>query len=121
MSTYVRNIQPYAVYSDAGFPRVIRQGDVISTDDPAYKGREYRFETLDQHAEREHERRSGGNVMRRVERTTAAPGERRDVDIPESDAKPKAVPGYACDHEGCDFASTSERGLKVHQRTHDDG
>lgn len=118
---YVQNKEPFTAWPD-GTPRTIRRGEIITTDDPIYKGREHLFETLDEHAAREAQQRQAMGITPSapVERMTAAPGERRRVHIPEPDEgedTPKAVPGYQCDQ--CEFASVSERGLKIHQRTHD--
>ena len=115
---YVQNREPFAIWID-GTPRIVRRGEIVTTDDYVYKGREHLFETLDEHAAREAQQRTEMGIRSEdvVERMTAAPGERREVHIPD---KPKTVPGYQCDHEGCEFASVSERGLKIHQRTHDD-
>ena len=120
---YARNVEPFSVFAE-GFPRVIRRGDIVGVDDPVYVGREHLFEPVEEHAEREVSRRKGVGSLPTVERMTAGPGERRRVSIPESsgddgdDGRVKASPGYVCDHDGCGFASTSERGLKIHQRTH---
>jgi hypothetical protein len=48
----------------------------------------------------------------RVEQATAAPGEKRDLNLPEPPE------GYPCDEPGCDVVAKSAAGLGAHKRSH---
>jgi hypothetical protein len=63
----LRCTTPFAVQEGA-VPRVLRAGDLVDEKDPAVKGRENLFES----------------VETTVERATAAPGERRSLSTPKT-------------------------------------
>lgn len=57
--------EPFAFDQSDGVQRVMRPGDLVDENDPAYKGREALFETVEV------------ATTRALEVTSAAPGERR--------------------------------------------
>lgn len=74
MSDIYRAKQPFMFQGTDGAPRHISVGDLISSDDPGFKGREALFEKVEVQVSRQDERRSGHS-----ETTTDAPGEKRSV------------------------------------------
>jgi hypothetical protein len=58
----------FAVYDKGGIPRVLRRGDFVRARDPLVKTHMHFLEPMSQV----------------IEQTTAAPGERRSVDMPSS-------------------------------------
>ena len=95
MAEYVRVKSPFVIYPE-GRRRILRAGDVVTTDDDAYRGREVNFEPLAAH----------------VEQATQAPGERRAAVPPQPEPEPDAEDGFVCDVCGDEFATG--RGLKIH-------
>lgn len=82
MPNVYRATQPFIAFSD-GIPRVIKIGDPIVDDDPAYQGREEHFEPMEVAAAR----------YAGVESTTAAPGELRSVStVPKEGSKRRGRP-----------------------------
>ncbi|OIN79761.1 hypothetical protein [Mycobacterium malmoense] len=65
MTEVFRATEPFAFTGHAGVPRIIRPGDLVSSDDPDFKGREHLFEP------------AVAAANRAAETASAAPGERR--------------------------------------------
>ncbi|CNG99014.1 Uncharacterised protein [Mycobacterium tuberculosis] len=65
MTEVYRATEAFAFTSGTGIPRIIRPGDLITDDDPDYKGREHLFEP------------AVAAAVRATETASAAPGERR--------------------------------------------
>lgn len=95
----------FAAFTD-GTPRVVTAGELVDDSDPVFKGRAANFEAVEDAV-----------AQQKVERATAAPGEKRSVEIPDGDESAESVE-YSCDD--CEFTSASERGLNIHRRVHDE-
>ena len=96
----------------AGHRAPIVGGKVYEDDDAIVRERPWLFESAEDYAHRKRRPLStvdlGGRSMtaRRVEQATAAPGEKRDVDL-------------SCKEDDCDFVARSPAGLTKHRRTHE--
>jgi hypothetical protein len=71
--------EPFAFDQPNGVQRVMRPGDLVGEDDPAYKGKEHLYEAVEAAA------------ARAVESATAAPGERRVLSRGKKAAAKKAA------------------------------
>ena len=87
--------EAFAYSEPNGVQRVLRPGDLVEADDPAVKGREDKFETVEANAHRATDRRAGKPVEGVIEQATAAPGEKRAVSVPEE--PPRGGPGSGRD------------------------
>ena len=76
-----RVLEPFA-FDHEGRPYVMRKGDIVEGDHPAYIGRERLFEQVTAQAARE--ARQMRTQVSAVETATAAPGERRRMEIDSS-------------------------------------
>jgi len=94
--------EPFSYTDDRGVPRVMRAGDLVTTDHDAYREKwSHLFEPVNDAADR----------VGRVEAATAAPGEKRSVSLP---AKPAEKP--ADDDLETLRAKAEEAGLTVDKR-----
>lgn len=73
MADIYRAQQPFAFTGKSGIPRVVSAGDLFSSDDPDFKGKEHLFEPVEVQVDRARRAR-GGDAS---ETASAAPGERR--------------------------------------------
>lgn len=92
--------EAFAYTDKQGVPRVIRPGDLVSSDDPNFKGKEHLFETVEVAAAR-----AAGVETATVETTTAEPGERRSLSTPSR----KARRGKADDEAGQETTPTDSK------------
>lgn len=70
-------VEAFAYSEPNGVQRVLRPGDLVDDNDPAVKGRERMFETVEANARRATDRAAGKPVEGVIEQATAAPGEKR--------------------------------------------
>jgi len=76
----LRCVEAFAYSEPNGVQRVLRPGDLVESDDPAVKGREQWFETVEANVKRATERREGKDSSDGViEQATSAPGEKRST------------------------------------------
>lgn len=86
MAEFYRACEAFAIVDENGCPRPITPGTLVSSDDPAYKGRESMFEPIEASVARA--------TAARTETTSAAPGELRAqlTKPPAKAAAKKATP-----------------------------
>lgn len=79
MAEYFRAREPFHIQGKNGLPRTFTPDQVISSDDPDFKGREHLFEPVEASVQRVTESRgpSGPSAARAAETASAAPGEKR--------------------------------------------
>lgn len=67
------------MYYGPGYQRMFCAGDLVDSEDPAVKGREQLFQPVEDFVQQRRDRPQIGLRGRVVERATAEPGERRNV------------------------------------------
>lgn len=78
----LRCVFPFAYTEPNGVQRVLSAGDLVDSGDPAVKGRESLFETVEATVHRATVRAAGGSVEGVIEQATKAPGEKRATSRP---------------------------------------
>lgn len=97
MTEIFRATQAFAFTDKNGTPRSVCAGDLFSSDDPDYKGKEHLFETVEVAAARASKAATGkATTSKATETASAAPGEQRARSAPEK----KAAPAKAAPKEG---------------------
>lgn len=93
MAEYFHAVEPFSIRGRSGLPRTFLPAEVVSSDDPDFKGREQMFEPVSASVERGAMSRSGGGrtSVTATETATSSPGERR-VRSTTVDVKPGPVP-----------------------------
>lgn len=80
--TIHRAIEAFAYGDKSGVPRSVAPGDLMSSDDPNFKGREHLFEKVEVAADRQSAEPTKPPKPPTVETATAEPGERRSISTP---------------------------------------
>lgn len=89
MTEVFRALEPFSFTSNSGIPRVVRAGDLVSSEDPDLKGREHLFEPAVAAANRAAETASAGPGEKRVRTKPTAPHQ----PAPEQPKQPESPTG----------------------------
>lgn len=78
MADYFHAREPFNIRGKNGLPRTFMPAEVISSDDPDFKGHEKMFEPISESVDRATQSRAGRHgAARAAETASAAPGEKR--------------------------------------------
>lgn len=101
MASKIMRCKSSFAFDDKGLPRVVNVGELVSTDDSAFKANREVFDEVETHVEQQRKalaRATGRGDESPVEQATAAPGEKRTTVRPVSTpavSKPTASAGGA--------------------------